>query len=310
MPQDVGAELVALVEQEHGPAALLVRGGREPLLQAADEHRVGAGGLGAARDRDLAAHVALGQAGDLDVVDVVARLGQRVAQTAEQRGLAGAGRRDQCRRHAGLDGSQEPGKRLVEERQAEVVIGGDLARERDRVEAEGGAQIGGLGGEDGSGLGHRGLPFVVDAGGEGAGNPQSGPTTGAKARAKASCAAVRGAASSSSGAGAGGMARRATALAARSTGARVTSAPSWTTDSAPESRCRPTVISVPAWPRGISKSVPAYEMTLSAETLRVSVTTKRAASAASLSGNRSARVSASKRSSGVWPPSASCGCRL
>jgi hypothetical protein len=46
---------VALVEEEHGTAALLVRGGLEALLQAADEHRVEARGLGAARDGDLAA---------------------------------------------------------------------------------------------------------------------------------------------------------------------------------------------------------------------------------------------------------------
>jgi len=83
---------VAFVEQEHGPAALLVRGGLETLLQAADEHGIGAGGWSAARDGDLAAHVALGQPSDLDVVDVVAGIGQVVAQAAEQRGLAGAGR--------------------------------------------------------------------------------------------------------------------------------------------------------------------------------------------------------------------------
>jgi hypothetical protein len=36
--------------------------------------------LSAARDGDLVAHVALGQAGDLDVVDAVARLGQAAVQ--------------------------------------------------------------------------------------------------------------------------------------------------------------------------------------------------------------------------------------
>lgn len=38
--EDVGAEFMTLVEQEHGAAPLLVRGGLEALLQAADEHRV------------------------------------------------------------------------------------------------------------------------------------------------------------------------------------------------------------------------------------------------------------------------------
>jgi len=70
--------------------------------------------------------------------------------------------------------------------------------------------------------------------------------TGAKSRAKAIWAAVRGAASSSSGAGAEGTARRETALRARSTGTKVTSFLSWTTERAPESKCRQTVISVPA----------------------------------------------------------------
>jgi len=60
------------------------------FADAVDEHRAGAGGLGAARDGDLAAHVALGQAGDLDVVDVIARVREGVAQAAEQRCLAGS----------------------------------------------------------------------------------------------------------------------------------------------------------------------------------------------------------------------------
>jgi hypothetical protein len=64
--------------------------------------------------------------------------------------------------------------------------------------------------------------------------------------AKAIWAAVCGARSSSSGAGAEGTARRETALCVRATGAMATSRPSWTTDSAPESRCRQTVTLVPA----------------------------------------------------------------
>jgi len=32
--EDVGAQLVTLVEQEHGPASLLVRGGNEAFLRA------------------------------------------------------------------------------------------------------------------------------------------------------------------------------------------------------------------------------------------------------------------------------------
>jgi len=47
-------------------------------------------------------------------VDVVARVGQRVAQAPEQRGLAGAGRGDQRRGHACLDGGQEAGERLID----------------------------------------------------------------------------------------------------------------------------------------------------------------------------------------------------
>jgi hypothetical protein len=133
------AQLVALVEHKHGPSTLVVRGGLEALLQATDEHRVGAGGRGAARDGDLAAHVALGQAGDLDVVDVIARLGQAAALAPEQRRLACAGRSDERGGHASLDGGQQARERLVEERQAEVVVGGDLAGERDCMEAEGGA---------------------------------------------------------------------------------------------------------------------------------------------------------------------------
>src|SRR3954464_5199128 len=77
--EDVGAQLVTLVEQEHGSSTLVVRSALETLLQATDEHWIGAGGLSAAGDGDLAAHVALGQAGDLDVVDVVARLGEGAA---------------------------------------------------------------------------------------------------------------------------------------------------------------------------------------------------------------------------------------
>jgi len=102
--QDVWVQLVTLVEEEHGSSALVVRSALEALLQATDEHRVGAGGLSAAGDGDLAAHVALGQAGDLDVVDVVARLRQGAAQATEQRGLAGAGRGDERGGHARLDG--------------------------------------------------------------------------------------------------------------------------------------------------------------------------------------------------------------
>ena len=58
---------------------------------------------------------------------MVARVGKAVVHVAEQRGLAGAGRGDQRRGHAGLDGGQQAGEHLVEERQAEVVVGGDLA---------------------------------------------------------------------------------------------------------------------------------------------------------------------------------------
>ena len=78
-------------------------------------------------ERDLAAHVALGQPGDLDVVDVVAGIEQRVAQAAEQHGLAGAGRGDHRRGHTGLDGGVQAGKRVVEKRQAEELVGRDLA---------------------------------------------------------------------------------------------------------------------------------------------------------------------------------------
>src|SRR5262249_44689134 len=147
--------------------------------------------------------------------------------------------------HAGLDGGVQAGERLVEKRQAEELVGSDLAGERDGVAAEGGAQVGGFGGGRGK-LGHRDLPLVVDERGGVYGKPPSGQTTGAKTRAKAIWAALRGEASASSGGAGGGTQRRETALCARSTGASVTSLPSWTADSAPESRCLPTVISVPA----------------------------------------------------------------
>jgi hypothetical protein len=116
--------------------------------------------------------VALGQAGDLDIVDVVAR----IAQAVEQRGLAGAGRGDQRRGHAGIDGGQQAGERLVEEWQAEVVVGGDLARERNGMKAERGAQVGGFGSGDRGRLGHRNLPLVMDERVGICGKPPSGPS--------------------------------------------------------------------------------------------------------------------------------------
>jgi hypothetical protein len=76
MPRTSGMQFVALVEEEDGLRPSLSAVPSKRSLQATDENRVGAGGLGAAGDGDLAAYVALGQTGDLDVVDVVTGLGE------------------------------------------------------------------------------------------------------------------------------------------------------------------------------------------------------------------------------------------
>ncbi|MBK8976122.1 MAG: hypothetical protein IPM29_09355 [Planctomycetes bacterium] len=65
---------MCLVEDEHGPQTSRVDILDEAALEVAHEAREGAGRRYAGGVGDLAAHVALGQAGDLDVVRRVARL--------------------------------------------------------------------------------------------------------------------------------------------------------------------------------------------------------------------------------------------
>ncbi len=132
---------MGLVEEEDGAQAGAVGGLDEVLLELAHERGIGAGGREAGGAGDLAAHVALGEAGHLDVVGAVAGLGEMREDGAQEGGLAGAGRRDEGAGHARLEGAQDGLERLLEAGEREAVLDGDLAREGGGVEAEAAAEV-------------------------------------------------------------------------------------------------------------------------------------------------------------------------
>jgi len=67
---------LTLVKEQDGSEAFFVDLGGEALLELAQEVGIGADGLEPADGCDLAAHVALGQVGDLDLVDSIAGFGE------------------------------------------------------------------------------------------------------------------------------------------------------------------------------------------------------------------------------------------
>jgi len=95
------AHLVHVVEDQDGSPALAIGGGLvEALLHGADEDGEGASRFGSDGEGDLAAHVAAGEVGDLDVMDGEARLGEAILEGTHRDRLAGAGGRDECDRLA------------------------------------------------------------------------------------------------------------------------------------------------------------------------------------------------------------------
>jgi len=132
---------VSLVDEEHRSQPVGVGDGGEVLLNAAHQDGVDAGGLGTDGGGDLAAHIALRETSDLDVVDAISGLGQLRAQNAQEGGFAGAGGSDQRCGYALVDDAPQGGERLVEELQAEALVDGDFAGERCAVETEPATQV-------------------------------------------------------------------------------------------------------------------------------------------------------------------------
>ncbi len=131
--------------------------GRSPSLVWQDSKRswrrrtrpgVGPGRCETAGRGDLAAEVALGDGGDLDVMHPVAGLGQPRGEGTQQGGLARG--RSQCQQYRALamvDGSREVLHHLIEVRAWPAVRHGDLSCEGGLVEAEVGSQGGAAGRE-------------------------------------------------------------------------------------------------------------------------------------------------------------------
>lgn len=101
--EDLGSHVLGLVEEQDGSQPLVVELVGEALLELAQEAGIGAGGRQAAGGGDLAAHVSLGEVGDLDVVDSETGLGEAFFEGSEEQGLAAAGGGDQGGGHAVLD---------------------------------------------------------------------------------------------------------------------------------------------------------------------------------------------------------------
>ena len=127
---------MGLVEDEDRAQPLVVGGVEEVILEPAHQAGEGPGGFGADGKGDLPTHVALGEPGDLDVVDAIAGLGEFGDQGPKHGRLAGAGGSDERRGHALLDSMEQRSQGLVEGRGLEAIVDADLAGEGDGVEAE------------------------------------------------------------------------------------------------------------------------------------------------------------------------------
>jgi hypothetical protein len=140
--EDIGPQLVGVIEDEDEAEAVGVGEGEVTLLEVSYQGGVGARRLHPGGHGDLAAHVAFGEVGHLDVLDAVARLGEvLVDERPEERGLARPGRGDECGGHALGHHAGEGEERLVEDLALVAVAHGDLAGERGGVEAEPAAPV-------------------------------------------------------------------------------------------------------------------------------------------------------------------------
>jgi hypothetical protein len=127
--EDLRPHVLRFVEEQDGAQSLVVELGGEAFLEPAQETGIGTDRRQATGEGDLSAHVALGEVGDLDVVDPVSGLGEALFESPQEEGLAAPGGCDQSRRHAVLDGAPQVGKGLFGGRSEESIMHVDLTGE-------------------------------------------------------------------------------------------------------------------------------------------------------------------------------------
>jgi len=141
LSEDVGTKILSFVNDENGPEAVVIGEGAEAFLELSMKDGVGTGDVEACGGSHFAAEVALGEGGELDVVDAVTGLGKKGAEGAEEESFSGTGGSHENGAHAALDGGVESLKSFVEDLGPPPVLDGNLPGEGSFVKAEVGAKI-------------------------------------------------------------------------------------------------------------------------------------------------------------------------
>jgi hypothetical protein len=139
--EDIGTEVLGLVQDEDRSKAVVVGKRAEAVLELSVEDGKGTGDIEPCGGGHLAAEVALGERSEFDVVNAVTGLGKKGTKRAEKQSFSGARGSHEDGAHAVLDGVVEGLKSFVEDLGMPTVLDGDFAGEGSLVKTEVGTKV-------------------------------------------------------------------------------------------------------------------------------------------------------------------------